>query len=274
MSTRSYFAEDTIPRHTESTFSRSPRSAQAQPVRSVSGSIRRPTGWWMMILLVFATLTSLSALAQGALTNGWVNPGAISAAGETDTWTIVANQGDSIAVQIAKLSGGAGFTPRIEIFAPDGASLGVKSAGVAARLDIQANVGGNYTAAVSDANGTGAGNYGLQLSQIPGAFTVPSGDEGGSLTNGAIHQGTIDLGDSMDVWSVSANQGDRITLQIAKATGGAAFTPMIELLAPNGARQGVSSGGTAARLDVQAGASGTYTLRVSDANQSANQISA
>jgi hypothetical protein len=228
---------------------------------------------FLSVALCLAALIPFTGRAQGVLTNGWVNPGTISA-GEIETWTIMANPGDNIAVQISKLSGGAGFTPKIKIFAPDGESLGVKSAGVAARLDIQANVSGAYTVAVSDANGAGAGNYGLQLSQIPGAFTVPSGDEGGSLTNGAIHQGTIDLGDSMDVWSVSANQGDRITLQIAKTTGGAAFTPMIELLAPNGARLGVSSGGTAARLDVQAGASGTYTVRASDANQSANQISA
>ncbi|PYJ55522.1 MAG: hypothetical protein DME24_24810 [Verrucomicrobia bacterium] len=54
---------------------------------------------------------------------------AISTAGETDTWTIAANPGDRIAVQISKLSGGAGFTPRIELFVPDGFSLGLKSSG-------------------------------------------------------------------------------------------------------------------------------------------------
>ena len=64
--------------------------------------------------LCLAALIPFTGRAQGALTNGWANAGAISAAGETDTWTIAANPGDRITVQISKLSGGAGFTPRIE----------------------------------------------------------------------------------------------------------------------------------------------------------------
>jgi hypothetical protein len=273
MNTRSYFAEYFVPYRPEPNSISTAGPAQPPLACSASGSTGRATWWRMIMFLAFATLTSVSALAQGPLTNGWVNPGAISAVGETDIWTIAATNGDRMSVQIAKLSGGAGFTPRIQILAPNGASLGVKSGGVAARLDVQAYVSGTYTVAVSDANGAGAGSYGLQLAHVPGAFSVPSGDQGGSLTNGAIHQGTIDLGDSMDLWSVSANAGDRITLQIAKSAGGAAFTPMIELIAPDGARLGVASGGTVARLDRQAGASGIYTVLVSDANQSANQIS-
>ena len=218
------------------------------------------------LALSLTAIVPCSAKAQGVLTNGWLNAGAISVGGETDTWTIASNPGDRIAVQIAKLSGGAGFTPRIEVFAPDGASLGIKSGGVAARLDLQASVGGTYTVAVSDATGTGTGTYGLQLAQIPRVFTIPSGDEGGPLTNGAIHQGTIALGD-FDMWTVAANQGDRITLQIAKISGGAGFTPMIELFAPDGARLEVDSAGVVARLDAQSGITGTYTVLVSDANQ-------
>ena len=79
--------------------------------------------------LCLAALIPFTGRAQGALTNGWANTGAISTAGETDTWTIAANPGDRIAVQISKLSGGAGFTPRIELFVPDGFSLGLKSSG-------------------------------------------------------------------------------------------------------------------------------------------------
>src|SRR5439155_478355 len=147
------------------------------------------------------------------------------------------------------------------------ASLGIKSGGVAARLDIQANVSGTYTVAVSDANRTGTGTYGLQLAQIPRAFTVPPGDQGGSLTNGIIHQGTIDLGDSLDMWSVSANKGDRIALQIAKISGGASFAPMIELFAPNGERKGVAQNASVATIDAAIEVAGTYTVLVSDANQ-------
>ena len=98
-------------------------------------------------------------------------------------------------MQIAKVTGGAGFTPMIEVLAPDGALLGVQSGGLAARLDIQAAVSGTYSVVVSDANRSGTGTYRLRLGQVPGPFIVPGGDEGGSLTNGVNQQGIIDLGD-------------------------------------------------------------------------------
>jgi hypothetical protein len=237
---------------------------QGQPRKITSRSTLRGGGFLLLSLLV--GLLARDGWSQSALANGLAHDGTISAAGETDTWTIAANQGDRITVQIAELSGGAGFTPRIELFAPDGAMLGADSDGVAARRDVQAHVSGTFTAVVSDFNRTGTGTYRLRLAQVPGAFTVPVGDEGGSLVNGTNHQGTIDLGD-LDLWTITANAGDRITVQIAELTGGAGFTPMIELFSPNGARLGVVSNTLAARLDIQAGASATYTVLVSDANQ-------
>ena len=226
----------------------------------------QPTGWALLMLLLGAVCTS-TARAQGALTNGLAHDGAISAAAQTNTWTIVANQGDRITVQVAKLTGGAGFTPMLEFFAPDGTQLGVQSGALAARLDIQAAVTGTYTVVVSDASRTGTGTYRLRLAQVPGAFTVPAGDEGGSLTNGMNQPGVIDPGD-LDLWNITASQGDWITVQIGEVSGGAGFTPMIELFAPDGTRLGVNAGAATARIDVQAVVGGTYTLLVSDSTQS------
>ncbi|MCX6924686.1 MAG: hypothetical protein NT154_15955, partial [Verrucomicrobia bacterium] len=145
----------------------------------------------VFLTLVLAMLSVSRTAAQGVLTNGLAQDGAISAAAETATWTIAATKGDRVVVQIAKLTGGAGFTPAIEILAPNGFPQGTKSGGVAARLDVQAEFTGTYTVNVMDANRTGSGTYRLRLAQVPLAFTVPSGDEGGPLTNGASHQGTI-----------------------------------------------------------------------------------
>jgi hypothetical protein len=216
--------------------------------------------------LCAAVLIPFAGQAQGALTNGGNEEGTL-AANTAHAHTFLAIAGDRIVLQIAKLSGGAGFTPTIEVFAPDGVRLGVDSDGVAARLDLQAALSGTYTVRVSDLNRTGSGTYRLRLAQVPGAFTVPAGDQGGAMTNGVNHQGAIDLGD-LDLWAVSANPGDRIAVQIAELSGGAGFTPMIELFAPDGTRLGLDSGGVAARLDAQAGTSGTYTVLVSDFNQS------
>jgi len=241
-----------------------PRWRTARLTPSASRLWRRAVG--IPAVLLIAAQCVGTACGQTALTNGLAQDGAISAAAETGTWTIAATKGDRVVVQIAKLSGGAAFTPAIEILAPNGLPQGTRSGGVAARLDIQAEFTGTYTVNVTDANGTGTGTYRLRLAQVPLAFTVPTGDEGGPMTNGVSHQGTIDVGD-LDLWTLSAGAGDRIVLQISKLTGGASFMPMIELFGPDGSRIGADHGVVAARLDSQAPVAGTYTVLVSDALQ-------
>jgi hypothetical protein len=220
----------------------------------------------MTRLLGVMLLCFHQANAQGVLTNGAAHDGAISAPVMTNVWTVAANAGDRITVQVAKLTGGAGFTPRVELFAPDGATLGSDADAVAARVDIQAHVSGTFTAVVRDLNQTGTGTYRVRLAQVPGTFVVPAGDDGGVLVNGTNHQGTIDVGD-LDLWTISAAAGDRITVQVAELTGGASFAPMIEVFSPAGGRLGINQGGVAARLDLHAGVDGNYTVLVSDANQ-------
>jgi len=218
---------------------------------------------WLATLVL--SLWCQTAAAQSVLTNG-LSLDANLAVNTTNSHTLTAAVGDRIVVQLAKLTGGAGFTPRIEIIAPDGVVLATRSDLVAARIDLQADLGGTYTVRVSDLSRTGSGTYRVRLAQVPGAFEVAVGDDGGLVTNGGGHQGTIEVGD-LDPWTIPASAGDRIAFQVAKLTGGAGFTPMIELFGPDGARIGVDSGGTAARLDAQAATTGTYTLLVSDLNR-------
>ena len=94
-------------------------------------------------------------------------------------------------------------------------------------LALTATNSGTYTVLMADSNfgdfgGTGA--YRLYFAQFPGAFVVPSGDEGGSLTNGGNHDGTIQVGD-LDLWSFTANAGDRIVLRGAALTTTSNFYP-------------------------------------------------
>ncbi len=206
------------------------------------------------------------ALGQGTLTNGIAHDGVISTAGEMDTFTLPANVGDRIVVQVAELSGGAAFTPRIDLYGPDGFRVGSHSGPSVARLDIQAHVTGSFAVVVSDLNQSGMGTYRLRVGQVPGGLTVPAGGDGGALTNGANYQGTIEVGD-LDLWTVTANPEDRIIVQLAEVTGGAAFTPLVELLTPDGRRLAGNSGGVATRVEAQAALGGTYTVMVSDLNQ-------
>lgn len=213
-------------------------------------------------LAVTATLSPSGATAQTVLTNGGSLDGALTM-GTRSSYSIPAQAGAKVIVQLAEISGGAAFTPLIELWSPDGGRLASASHPTAPRVEILAEVSGNYTLEVSDASGTGSGSYRVWLAQVAGEFTVPVGDEGGSLTNGVSHQGSIEVGD-IDLWTITADPGDWIAVQVSELTGGAGFAPGIELLAPDGTSLGISSGAVAARIDAQARVNGTYTVLVRD----------
>ena len=63
--------------------------------------------------------------------------------------------------------------------------------------------------------------------------TSPTG--GGTLTNGALHTGSIDLAQEVDTWTFTANAGDRIAVHIGEIVDHNDFRPWIRLLAPDGA---------------------------------------
>jgi hypothetical protein len=67
--------------------------------------------------------------------------------------------------------------------------------------------------------------------RLPGAFTIPQGDEGGGLTKDASNVGSITIGD-LDVWTFEANQGEKITLSMRELTGG--FSPYLLVYGPTG----------------------------------------
>lgn len=217
-------------------------------------------GLYSLTLIVVSA--ALTAAAQNALTNGIPSQDSLGSPTQAKSWTFTANAGDHVTLTMTKLSGGAAFNPRLEVISPAGYSQGAASGNVGARLDLQAESSGTYIVLASDAFQAGAGSFQLQLAQIPEAFTVGSSDEGGGLTNGASHLGTITAGD-VDLWTTTAHAGDRITLQLIKVTGGAVFSPQLELFGPDGTRLGHDSGSLASRVDIQAAADGTYTIQVS-----------
>src|SRR5438477_184900 len=63
---------------------------------------------------------------------------------------------------------------------------------------------GYFTVMFMDACRVQTGTYALHLAQMPEAFIVPSGDEGGAMTNGGNYAGTITLGD-LDMWTFTAS---------------------------------------------------------------------
>jgi hypothetical protein len=104
----------------------------------------------------------------------------------------------------------------------------------------------------------GTGTYALHLAQIPEAFIVPPGDEGGAMTGSAIYAGTITLGD-LDIWTFTACTGDSINLQLNTTN----FDGWLQLFGLNGGLLKATGGSTVSSIAYTATNCGTFTVLVS-----------
>src|SRR5205809_198043 len=202
----------------------------------------------------------------GDLTNGATQAGTIYL-GDLDQWSFTATQGDYIALSMRDVSPAPPSSGLwIRLVSPTGVLLGNSIGASAVQIAATAPTTGTYTVIVGTNDGFGrnndAGSYLLTLAKWPGPFESSTGDEGGALTNGAVHAGTIYLGD-LDQWSFTATQGDYIALsmgEVAPVSGG--FQPWIRLVSPTGALLATSIGASAAQITVTAPTTGAYTVIV------------
>jgi hypothetical protein len=201
----------------------------------------------------------------GPLGNGALMTGRVSAAGEIDEWTFTANAGERIAIHIGEMVDDNDFRPWIRLVAPNDTVLANTSGVAAAAIDnVVAPATGTYRVRVGsfDSGLDGTGSYRLTMTHTPGPITVSPGDQGGPLTNGAIHTGEILQGD-VDVWTFTANAGERIAVHTGEITDTDDFRPWIRLWSPTGATLGSTSGLSAAAIDnVVAPVTGTYLVLV------------
>lgn len=204
-------------------------------------------------------MSLLSADAQIPLTNGAQHTGDINPGGDSENWSFSAPAGAAVMVRV----GATNFTPRIRVFGPANEPVADIVAGNNfardGALTTTATNAGNYTVLVSAATATQVGTYGLHLAVAPGTLTVPTGDQGGELANGAHYAGELTLGD-LDAYQFQANAGDSLMVRM----GGPSLTPWLRLIGPTGALVAqTTSGNTFARdgfLNLQATNAGTYTL--------------
>src|SRR5260221_488545 len=127
------------------------------------------------------------------MTNGTETPGTLAIGGQ-DMWRFTGSAGDSIQLRV----GAAGFTPRLDLYGPDGALAGQFAANNSSYFDanilLRLTNRGNYTLVVSSYFINLYCTYNVSLAQAPEAFVVSPGHSGGTLTNGAITSGTIAVG--------------------------------------------------------------------------------
>jgi hypothetical protein len=128
---------------------------------------------------------------------------------------------------------------------------------------------GTYTILVStaDSGNDETGSYVLTAIHLAGTPDVSLGDEGGPLTNGGVHDGTILLGD-LDAWTFVAIAGQAVTATIAETGANTPFVPWIRVYGPSGTlvAGGNNWGDVSASVHITAPVSGTYTVLVSTAD--------
>jgi hypothetical protein len=195
----------------------------------------------------------------GSMTNGWQHTGALEF-GDLDVWTFDASNGDSIVLRMSATN----YNPLIRLYGPNGVLLGSAGSGVSGNRDVDLSVratnSGSFTVVAGSVTATAStGNYLLNLAKSGAPVFVSPGDQGGTISNGWQHSGTIDLGD-LDVFTFSAAAGDSIVLRM----GSPNFNPWLRLYGPNGVLVGTAGSGAANNLDVdlaiQATNSGTFTV--------------
>src|SRR5260221_692211 len=177
------------------------------------------------------------------MTNGTEAPGALGIGGQ-DMWGFTGSAGDSIQLRV----GAMGFTPRLDLYGPDGALAGQFAANNLSYLDgnilLRLTNSGTYTLVVSSYFINYYGTYNVSLAQAPEAFVVSPGHSGGTLTNGAETPGAIAVG-GQDMWRFTGNAGDSIQLRVDAS----AFTPRLDLYGPDGALAGQFAANNISYLD-------------------------
>lgn len=164
--------------------------------------------------------------AQTTLINGDDQSGTLLA-NTTNSYIFAANAGDNINLRL----GSPGFAGNLQLYGPNGALVAIAGDNHTDQLiAYSAKTNGTFTVLVSAFYSGYGGAYVLNLAQIPEAFIVPAGDEGGSLVNGANTTGAITLGDQ-DLWTFPANKGDRINVRL----GSTGFAGNLKLYGPTGA---------------------------------------
>ena len=133
------------------------------------------------------------------MTNGANHTGSLTV-GDLDLWSFNATLGDALTIGLGEVTGDPDYAAWIRVIAPDGAVIANTANVAAAQIQVPASSTGTYTVivATNDPGLDATGDYSLTMANAPGAIVVSPGDQGGPITNGLNHPGTIPIGDLDD----------------------------------------------------------------------------
>jgi hypothetical protein len=181
-------------------------------------------------------------------------PGAIAST-ETGRWCFDGITGDRVRVRVIK-TGGAGFTPVVEVRRPDGTKLCGPT--TAAELTCRLDATGLHRILLRDYSGTNGGGYKVSIQRLNDPVGCARLEYATTAAAGAIAPH-----DETDCWRFDGTAGDSLLMRVNK-TAGAGFTPRTELLRPDGRSYCEGSSGGRLQLGCRLDTTGTHTILVRD----------
>jgi hypothetical protein len=228
----------------------------------VCSSVGMGAGEYCMSLIITADpTTSPEDPDGGCIVSGESRCGSISTAADIDAYPFYCKAGHGVASKFAPNSTSEAFTPRLELYDPDGIRVVDTAGGYVARIgDYQTLKTGFYTIVCSSI-GMGAGEYSMSLVLTSGPTTSPLDRDGGYIVSGEKNCGSISTPGDIDARAWYGESGQGISAKMTPNSPSDAFTPRLELYDPDGFRVVDTAGGYVAGIgDYQLLRTGIYTL--------------
>jgi len=233
--------------------------ARKPKAMSPSQALRKPLLVPASFLVVFLLSVLPAALGQTPLECGRPIQDSIANPVDRAFYAFGALAGDAITLRLVVTSGS--LYALLELYSPTGTRVGYSSSYSTPTVNATFSAAGIYTVIVSDANRTATGNYSLVWQKLNGPCnpsTISCGQPvAGSLTGAA----------QLNVYTFTANAGDKITLRLAVTSG--SFYALLELYSPAGTSLGSSWSYYTPTVDATLSTAGTHTVIVSDGNRRA-----
>jgi hypothetical protein len=166
--------------------------------------------------------------------------------------------------EVSEVGSDSPFSPYIRLYGPTGALIEHNSGTLVAEVAVTAPSIGTYTVVVTSFNPDAIGSYLVTLAKGLESYIVPSGDQGGPLTNDIRHNADLHRGD-LDQWTFAAPAGRSVRITVARLLPGN-LMPWIRLYGPNGVYLTQESGTLFAQISVTIPITGRYRVVVSSSS--------
>lgn len=202
--------------------------------------------------------TTVSDPDGGTLPSSTNATGTIDGVIDWDAFTFDLTSGDRVAV-VALTTGGS-LNTATYLYPPGGGSALIVTS--ADRWDTQVTLTGTYTLVVEDQSFGETGTYELRMLDLTSGPLTNGGDaDGGPIGSGDVVAGTLSSTD-LDAFTFTGTAGDRVLFGTLEGTP-SPFNVTLEVFPPGGGSAVFNTAGNN-RVDLQLGASGTYTVLVED----------